>query len=614
MARARASRTPLGLRHRVQPRARTHDVQSGTAGAGELARRRTKVARVNPVDRGAQLGFERRQSRRARTSSTTGSLGTLEEDVRHLHRVRSGPERRQRVDESLEPVLRLDDLVRRMLLETVRLVVDDERRGRPTARTASSRPWRRTPSCSNAKPSSGRTPSSRRAAAPASGELVPRGDERLDPSQIVLGRRRVAGQHAVADLLRLAHRPRAGRGPHRRSPSPRARPRAPAPRPAPSAGRQPDDPLGEEPVRAAVEERQRAVRETAHTVARRLRAGGRSSGSVGAIRAEPDSSATNSSSCAAPLAPGGLERRPAPPTPPRPRRRRSTRRSDAGVVPRSSSTGSASASPRPTLQTLAGARRAAPARRGGSTGRLRRRRSAGRSPASSPRREGAGSRPRRPRARPPSRRRTRRPPPPARSPGSRSGSRSARPAGRGSRPETVQERRARVCEHDDLELEPLGRVDGQEPDGVAALLLGDRLDLLAPRRPPGRGGSARSPRCPARGAPRTTARGARACGGSRSGAGRPSGPARPGRSRARRGSARRAARARAARPPSRAGRIAGETPRRAAGRARRATSGSSRSSPTKSGRRPAARRRRTSASFETPTKGDASTVTSASSS
>ena len=34
-----------------------------------------------------------------------------------------------------------------------------------------------------------------------------------------------------------------------------------------------------------------------------------------------------------------------------------------------------------------------------------------------------------------------------------------------------------VGDDDDLELEPLGRVDGQEPDRVRALLLGDRVAL-----------------------------------------------------------------------------------------------------------------------------------------
>jgi hypothetical protein len=36
----------------------------------------------------------------------------------------------------------------------------------------------------------------------------------------------------------------------------------------------------------------------------------------------------------------------------------------------------------------------------------------------------------------------------------------------------------RVGDHDDLELEPLGRMDGQEANGPGALLLGDGLELL----------------------------------------------------------------------------------------------------------------------------------------
>ena len=41
---------------------------------------------------------------------------------------------------------------------------------------------------------------------------------------------------------------------------------------------------------------------------------------------------------------------------------------------------------------------------------------------------------------------------------------------------------ARVRDHDDLELEPLGRVDREQADGVRALLLGHRIRLLRPDR------------------------------------------------------------------------------------------------------------------------------------
>ena len=176
--------------------------------------------------------------------------------------------------------------------------------------------------------------------------------------------------------------------------------------------------------------------------------------------------------------------------------------------------------------------------------RSRRRRSAGRSRASSRRSRGAAARPPRRRARlraPPRSRRSRAA---CRSPG-RATRKPNRPSGRqrissASVPPVVA---ARVGDDDDLELEPLRRVDRQQPDHVGALLLGDRLELGGADRVLLRDEAdealdvgaaqllvrARQPR--------------RACAGSRSGGGRPTARARRGRSRARRRSARRAARA-----------------------------------------------------------------------
>ena len=65
-------------------------------------------------------------SRRSNVVETTAS-GPLEEVVDDLDLVGAGAEARERVDEPLQPVVGLDDLLRRSLGERVRLVVEDER-------------------------------------------------------------------------------------------------------------------------------------------------------------------------------------------------------------------------------------------------------------------------------------------------------------------------------------------------------------------------------------------------------------------------------------------------------------------------------------------------------
>ena len=80
----------------------------------------------NARDRCRQLGLESGHVIRAKTVATTAS-GTLEEVVDDLDLRRAGAETRERVDEPLQPVLVVDDLLRRALGERVRLVVDDER-------------------------------------------------------------------------------------------------------------------------------------------------------------------------------------------------------------------------------------------------------------------------------------------------------------------------------------------------------------------------------------------------------------------------------------------------------------------------------------------------------
>ena len=97
-------------------------------------------------------------SARANVVETTAS-GPLEEVVDDLDLVRPGAEAGERVDEPLQPVVGLDDLLRRPLGERVRLVVEDER-PRAFAWRTSSRPCRSTPSCSNANGRSGRAPAS----------------------------------------------------------------------------------------------------------------------------------------------------------------------------------------------------------------------------------------------------------------------------------------------------------------------------------------------------------------------------------------------------------------------------------------------------------------------
>ena len=69
-------------------------------------------------------------SARVKTAST-GSVRPLEEVVDDLDLLRAGAEARERVDEPLQPVVGLDDLLRRRLADAVRLVVDDERPCRP---------------------------------------------------------------------------------------------------------------------------------------------------------------------------------------------------------------------------------------------------------------------------------------------------------------------------------------------------------------------------------------------------------------------------------------------------------------------------------------------------
>src|SRR5215211_9403885 len=111
---------------RPKPRTGAHHVERGAAGAGVVARGRDERARADTADRGGELGLERGNVGDAERCAD-GRVRTLEEVVNDLHLGRAAAEARERVDEPLQPVLVLDDLVRWVLGERVRLVVDDER-------------------------------------------------------------------------------------------------------------------------------------------------------------------------------------------------------------------------------------------------------------------------------------------------------------------------------------------------------------------------------------------------------------------------------------------------------------------------------------------------------
>ena len=76
-------------------------------------------------DAGAQLGLELRQLRTAE-HGRDDRVRALEEVVDDLDLLRAGAEAGECVDEALQPVVVLDDLLGRSLVERVGLVVDDE--------------------------------------------------------------------------------------------------------------------------------------------------------------------------------------------------------------------------------------------------------------------------------------------------------------------------------------------------------------------------------------------------------------------------------------------------------------------------------------------------------
>ena len=209
-------------------------------------------------------------SARAKVRRDDG-VGALEEVVDDLDLLGPGAEARERVDEPLQPVLGLDDLLRRALGERVRLVVEDER-PRPVAMKdvepsvqedavvlERERPLRPAPRQASRSAARGRN---------SQYDATKRGD----PRQLLVGHRRIPGAH----LLDVRQR---GRGQvdeleqavHRVADLGRDQPASPGDRPVRVRGPHAGDPLGVVAVRAALEERERAEREPAHVVQRRLR-------------------------------------------------------------------------------------------------------------------------------------------------------------------------------------------------------------------------------------------------------------------------------------------------------------------------------------------------------
>ena len=124
--RRRASATKLRTPF-LQPRPRADEVERGTGGAGVVARRRAELAGLDRRDRRRQLRLQRRAGLRRRTTCSTSSSGRSRNWYTTSTSSAPAREARERVHEPLEPVLALDDLGRRRVLEHVRLVVEDER-------------------------------------------------------------------------------------------------------------------------------------------------------------------------------------------------------------------------------------------------------------------------------------------------------------------------------------------------------------------------------------------------------------------------------------------------------------------------------------------------------
>src|SRR5207248_11710466 len=106
-------------------RSRADEVERRAAVAGELARCRRELAGVDSSDRRRQLPLEHGQLE-PHERSRDDRVRPLEEVVDDLDLLRARSEAGECVDEALQPVVALDDLFGTPLLETVRLVVEDE--------------------------------------------------------------------------------------------------------------------------------------------------------------------------------------------------------------------------------------------------------------------------------------------------------------------------------------------------------------------------------------------------------------------------------------------------------------------------------------------------------
>ena len=195
----------------------------------------------------------------------------LEEVVDDLDLLRPGPEARERVDEPLQPVVRLDDLLGRPLARASSSCSRARAPASPSRCRTSSRPCRRTPSCSNANGRSGRAPASaaiRRASSEPQYDAT-KPAMRSSSSSVTAGyQARTCSTSGARRRLQVDELEQAV---HRVADLGRRQPALPGDRAVrvrrPHAG----DALGVVAVGAALEERERAVGEPAHVVQRRLR-------------------------------------------------------------------------------------------------------------------------------------------------------------------------------------------------------------------------------------------------------------------------------------------------------------------------------------------------------
>src|SRR5438128_12331701 len=98
----------------AEPRPGADEIERGTAGTGELARRRYELAGLDPRDRSGELCLECWHVGHGEGSGDD-RVGPLEEVVDDLDLLRAGAEARERVHQSLQAVVARDDLFRRPL-------------------------------------------------------------------------------------------------------------------------------------------------------------------------------------------------------------------------------------------------------------------------------------------------------------------------------------------------------------------------------------------------------------------------------------------------------------------------------------------------------------------